>query len=86
MTRAFAVELAVHGVLVNTIAPGPTMRPPDIEEAVWRKAVVGKAPLKRESSTEDMAELIVSLLRSETITGEVVRVDSGRHLAGAGAE
>ena len=86
MTRAFAVELAEHGVLVNTIAPGPTMRPPDIEEAVWRKAVVDHTPLKRESSTEEMAEFIVSLLRSETITGEVVRVDSGRHLAGARAE
>ena len=27
MTRGFAVELASHGILVNAIAPGPTMRP-----------------------------------------------------------
>ena len=30
MTRAFAAELAPSGILVNAIAPGPTMRPPDI--------------------------------------------------------
>jgi enoyl-[acyl-carrier-protein] reductase (NADH) len=38
--------------------------------------------LRRESSEEDIAELIVTLLRMETITGETIRVDSGRHLAG----
>ena len=82
MTRAFAVELAPHGVLVNAIAPGPTMRPPDIEEADWQTNVVARAPLRRESSADEMAELIVTLLKSETITGELIRVDSGRHLAG----
>jgi hypothetical protein len=31
-----------------------------------------------------MAELIVTLLKLETVTGEDIRVDSGRHIAGAG--
>ena len=31
-------------------------------------------------------EIIVSLLSSESITGQVIRVDSGRHLAGPGAD
>ncbi len=84
MTRGFAVELAEHGILVNAIAPGPTMRPPDISEGSWQTDVLDKAPLKRESSPYDMAEIIVSLLSSETITGQVIRVDSGRHLAGPG--
>jgi NAD(P)-dependent dehydrogenase (short-subunit alcohol dehydrogenase family) len=30
MTRAFAVELASKGILVNAILPGPTERPPDL--------------------------------------------------------
>ena len=86
MTRGFAVELADAGILVNAIAPGPTMRPPDISETSWQRDVLDKTPLKRESSAEDMAEIIVSLLSSESITGQVIRVDSGRHLAGPGVD
>lgn len=80
MTRALAVELAGDGILVNTIAPGPTMRPPDISEDVWAAQVVARTPLRRESSVDDIVELAVTLLRSDTITGEVIRVDSGRHI------
>ena len=85
MTRGFAVELASHGILVNAIAPGPTMRPDEISREVWQKDVLGQTPLKRESSAEEIAELIVMLLKSETITGETIRVDAGRHLAGPGS-
>ena len=81
MTRALAVELAKDGILVNTIAPGPTVRPPDISEEEWAAKVVSRTPLRRESSVDDIVELAVTLLRSETITGEVIRVDSGRHIA-----
>jgi len=83
MTRAFAHELAPHGILVNAISPGPSERPPDLSQEVWDEALA-LAPLHRESSAEDMAELIATLLRMETVTGENIRVDSGRHLAGAG--
>ena len=86
MVRAFAVELAPQGILVNGIAPGPTMRPPEITPEEWERDAVALAPLKRESSPDDIAELIVAMLKSETITGETVRVDSGRHLAGPGVE
>ena len=82
MVKAFAVELAPKQILVNGIAPGPTIRPPEMPTEVWQTEVVNKAPLKRESSTEDIAEIIHVLLKSQTVTGEIVRVDSGRHLAG----
>ncbi len=84
MTRAFAVELASSGILVNAIAPGPTMRPTDIAEPSWNENVVAKSPLVRESSANDMAKMIVALLKTDTITGETIRIDSGRHLAGPG--
>jgi 3-oxoacyl-[acyl-carrier protein] reductase len=83
MTRAFAHELAPKGILVNMISPGPTERPPDLPQHEWDEAL-SMAPLHRESSPADMAELIATLLRLESITGENIRVDSGRHLAGAG--
>ena len=86
MTRAFAAELADHGILVNAIAPGPTMRPDDIPEREWRENVVAQAPLRRESSADEIADLLITLLKSETITGETIRVDAGRHLAGPGAQ
>ena len=86
MTSAFATELAHHGILVNALAPGPTMRPEDITEAEWRDDVIAQAPLRRESSADDIAELLITLLKSETITGEIIRVDAGRHLAGPGSE
>ena len=81
MTRGFALELAAEGILVNCIQPGPTERPADLSESGWQKAV-GQTPLQRESSEEDIAELIVTLLRLETMTGENIRVDAGRHISG----
>lgn len=80
MTKAFAKELAPHKILVNAIAPGPTARPPFLDQKYWQKEVLDINPLKRESSAEEIAEMIVTLLKSETITGETIRVDSGSHL------
>lgn len=81
MTRGFGLELASRGMLVNAILPGPTQKPPDMTDHGWQLALE-QTPLARESSVEDITELIVTLLRLETITGETIRVDSGRHLAG----
>jgi 3-oxoacyl-[acyl-carrier protein] reductase len=84
MARAFALELAPHGILVNAVLPGPTAR---IDEIVgseeWEKALA-RTPLHRESSEEEIAEVVATILKLETMTGENIRVDSGRHIAGSG--
>ena len=82
MTRAFALELAPYGILVNAILPGPTAQDDAlVTKDEWRQALA-RAPLHRESSEEEMAELVATLLRLETMTGETIRVDSGRHVVG----
>jgi NAD(P)-dependent dehydrogenase (short-subunit alcohol dehydrogenase family) len=82
MTRAFGRDLADQGILVNCIAPGPTALGIGMTDVGWARAV-GFTPLKRESSADDISEIIATLLRTETITGEVIRVDSGRHVVGS---
>jgi NAD(P)-dependent dehydrogenase (short-subunit alcohol dehydrogenase family) len=84
MNKVFALELSSQGILVNAIAPGPTIRPEEMSKEIWDSKVISKTPLGRESSAEEIAELVVILLKSETITGEMIRVDSGRHLSGEG--
>jgi NAD(P)-dependent dehydrogenase (short-subunit alcohol dehydrogenase family) len=81
MTRAFALELGASGILVNAIAPGPTAFGVGVSELEW-DAAIDATPLLRESSADDIAEMIATLLKLETITGETIRIDSGRHLAG----
>jgi NAD(P)-dependent dehydrogenase (short-subunit alcohol dehydrogenase family) len=81
MTRAFALELSQYGILVNAIAPGPTAFGVGVSQQEW-DAAIDATPLLRESSPDDIAEMIATLLKLETITGETIRIDSGRHLAG----
>lgn len=81
MTRGFALELARHGILVNCVLPGPTEKPPELSQAGW-EAALWQTPLRRESSAEEIAELMVTLLKLETMTGENIRVDAGRHILG----
>ena len=82
MTRSFALELAPYGILVNAISPGPTAQDPALVSSAEWKVALKHAPLHRESSEEEMAELVATLLKLETVTGENIRVDSGRHIVG----
>ena len=90
MTRSLAVEWAKHKIRVNAVAPGPfptegawraLMPTPDMAEAVKQHI-----PLKRYGEHEELANLAAFLVSDYAgyITGDVVTIDGGAWLAGAG--
>ncbi|MCS7171778.1 MAG: SDR family oxidoreductase [Aquificaceae bacterium] len=78
--KVLAKELAPH-ILVNAIALGPTLKPPDLPEEKWQD-YINRTPLKRPVALEDVVNLTNLLLEVECMTGEIIMLDSGRHVAG----
>jgi NAD(P)-dependent dehydrogenase (short-subunit alcohol dehydrogenase family) len=77
--ESLALELASDNILVNMIAPGPIVPPPDLSEE--EAAAAAKAtPLGRWGGEDVIVKAALSLIETDFITGEVVRVDGGRHL------
>jgi NAD(P)-dependent dehydrogenase (short-subunit alcohol dehydrogenase family) len=79
LTEALALELAPE-ILVNAIAPGPILPPPDLS-AEEIAAVERATPLGRWGGADEIAKAVVFLTETDFITGECIRVDGGRHLA-----
>lgn len=78
-TEALALELAADGILVNAVAPGPIVPPPDLN-AGEIEAVEQATPAGRWGGADAIADAVVGVLQSDFITGETIRVDGGRHL------
>ena len=82
-TRAFAVELGAHGVLVNAVAPGfvDTRLAPEIHTEAFHETYIrrGHLPLRRAASPEEIAAPIAWLASDQNtyLTGQVIRVDGG---------
>ncbi len=90
MTQSLAVEWGPKGIRLNAIAPGPFPTPgawdrliPNKEiEAAW----LGRVPLGRVGEHRELADLAVFLISEGAgyINGEVVTIDGGEWLKGAG--
>lgn len=78
LTEALALELASDNILVNAVAPGPILPPPDLS-AEEIKSVEDATPLGRWGGEIEIAKAVLGFLESDYITGETVRVDGGRH-------
>jgi NAD(P)-dependent dehydrogenase (short-subunit alcohol dehydrogenase family) len=96
MTRSLAVEWAKYKIRFNAIAPGPfptkgawdRLFPIDAfpEHLRERFSDFGNVPLKRVGEHQELANLAAFLLSdfSSFINGEVVTIDGGEWLNGAG--
>jgi NAD(P)-dependent dehydrogenase (short-subunit alcohol dehydrogenase family) len=79
LTEALALELAADEILVNAVAPGPILAPPGTA-ADEVKAVEQATPLGRWGGEAEIVKAVVFLVDTDFVTGEVIRVDGGRHL------
>ena len=79
LTEALALELAGDRILVNAIAPGPILAPPGTSDEEY-EAVEKATPLGTWGGGEEIARAVIFLLETDFTTGEVVRVDGGRHV------
>ncbi len=91
MTRSLAVEWAKYGMRFNAIAPGPFPT-----KGAWDRLLPGelkekfdlakKVPLKRVGDHQELANLAAYLVSdfSAYINGEVITIDGGEWLKGAG--
>jgi NAD(P)-dependent dehydrogenase (short-subunit alcohol dehydrogenase family) len=79
LTEAMALEVAADQILVNAIAPGPILPPPEMS-AEERAAVENSTPVGRWGGEDEIARTVMFLVSTDFVTGETIRVDGGRHL------
>ena len=90
LTRSLAVEWGNRGIRMNAIAPGPiptqgafsrVLPRPELEQLA-----LDRNPLHRFGTVEELANLAVFLVSDGScyINGEVIRMDGGEFLQGAG--
>jgi NAD(P)-dependent dehydrogenase (short-subunit alcohol dehydrogenase family) len=91
MTRSLAVEWGRHGIRTNAVAPGPFPT-----KGAWSRLMPGemmekfdmttRVPLGRVGDHQELADLVAYLISpySGYVNGEVVTIDGGEWLKGAG--
>lgn len=82
LTKAMAVELAPHGIRVNSVAPTFVETPltkPMLDDAEFKKFVFSMIPLKKLASIDDVVAAVIYLASpgAGMVTGHSLIVDGG---------
>ncbi|MEK7147662.1 MAG: SDR family oxidoreductase [Patescibacteria group bacterium] len=79
ITRALAVELGPKGIFINSIAPGPVLKPDNISDAEWQEIRDGsmiKYPLTDEEAVQEFVQTVLRLCFARS-SGSVYPLDFG---------
>lgn len=82
MSKAMAVELAPHGIRVNTVAPTFVETPltkPMLDDPEFRDFVLGMIPMNRLASVDNVVSAVLYLVSpgANIVTGHSLKVDGG---------
>lgn len=79
LTRALAVELGGKGIFINSIAPGPVLKPEGLADDYWqniRKSSVLKYRMTDKDAVEEFAKLVLYLCNARS-TGNIYSLELG---------
>ncbi len=79
-TRTLAQALGPQNIRVNAIGPGPTLRNKRQSEADFSRQK-DSTILRRGSSPDDITAAVLYLIGAKAVTGQMIAVDGGQHLA-----
>jgi NAD(P)-dependent dehydrogenase (short-subunit alcohol dehydrogenase family) len=67
-------------IRVNAVAPGPVL--PNVHDGphAFREEAAA-LPLKRAASVEDVCDAVIYLGNARSVTGQLIAVDGGQHIA-----
>ena len=82
LTKAMAVELAPHGIRVNSVAPTFVETPltkPMLDDPEFREFVYSMIPLKKLAKVDDVVAAVMYLVSPDAgmVTGHSLKVDGG---------
>lgn len=80
LTQTFAQSLAAQGIRVNAIGPGPVLPAPYQTQAQFDRQAEA-VPLGRGASPEEIVEAARYILAAPSMTGQMIALDGGQHLA-----